>query len=1606
MKRITYIFLFLLIAIGAVAQNEENQLTFDEQTESKTITIYDSIVAGLQSLHEDVRVEKTFEFTKLWNTILLEQQKDTLVLAVKAAIKKKLTWSGALSQLVTQIHEAAVVQKFPSEAIDSLLYADLQLIRQGEKEEIHSFLKKSTHLIKTGVIHKIGAYEVRIANPTNIFFKALLPQEESFEEETIEQEVEPQEETKEENSGWGETGEDDGWGDEEDPWGEESEKDPWADFGDNGTEEEKTDDWDSWEESTDPDPANIFEPEEEESIFAIEEIPLIEGMIAEVNDVDLVFASQYDTIVLKNTSGSFMYDRNIFVGKGGFFNWQQIEGLDTITTSFEEFSLDLNKPTIEIGQASTTYPKRLEEPALGLFEYRMKNSPKQNNNYTFPRFISYKSQYQILNPGKYLDLKGGIHIKGKKIYIECLENKNGELRFSHDNHQFKLESNIFELEEGFIRSKYAKSTVYHKRDSIFHKGLYAKYDKYKEELNLIKNKNTYMKYSPFSDSYHDIEIDVDQLFWSINDSAQHIIFKNFYASHVREASFKSKAFYSNEKYIQLKGINRFHPLQLITNFWYRNRKRPFSPETLADYANLKVRDIKSALPTLESQHLISYDRELGLIDVEKKGRLWLMSLKGLVDHDQFEITSLNASSFNAEMSTETGALKVYFVNKLSIADSLKIDITLSDSTVEIHENKNFDFAGKIETSMEKFSGSSFHFNYDSFFVQMDTVDYIAISLENKNEKNTTKKKEEDGDGVDRTLHKSSGTLYLNEPNNKSFTIFYPQYPYFHSQSGAYVFFDQKHILGGAYGKKVYFYIPPFAMDSLSHNGLKEVRFKGDFTTNNILPDMEEDLIVMEDKSLGIQNKIPSNGFPLYGDKGTLFGEFKMDRQGLRAKGNYTYLNVDAYSDDFVLFEDSVVTNGTLLTLQQGTHAEIEGEYAPFPAMSVSNYRLVMDKNKDQFTISNLKKDFSLFNGGASMSGTMTISKRGAFGQGVLKSKGTRAFSSNFIFKETSFESRNTKFEIPSTTPKTPALTCENVKLDFKLDDRVAYFSPEKAGEASNSFPLLKFKTSLYSGVWQMDDNTISFSSDHTDTTLSIFRSTRKDQDYLSIPAKKGIYYKDSLVLVIKQIEKIRVGGTEIYPKGDFVKVRENAEIDSLKNAIIKVDTTHLLYDASIKIHSRNRFDGTANYDYTIADGSRFVLPFSGFSKHEEKTDSSTHIMIKATTTVSEEDRFYVQPKMQFKGDVTFYSKKKKLAFDGYIKPSISGAIKIDEWIRYTSTGEDELVLIALDSLYNEEGKQLHSGLFLSHVDRDLYYNLLGPKQTPTDNSSFPTEGYLFRDESKKQVLVGPKNRIEKTSSKGNLMTYDERTNKLYFDGKFNLSFAKDSNNVTLEASGEEEFNIRYQRHKVNSMMKIFFNIPLLAYSKMAFIFSDLADELEKRGASEKITNRNKRAIQFFNDSTTVEDLDFTDLPPFMSNIALAKGIVFTDINMTWSPDNSAWYSQEKAILSNISRTEIDAEFTTYLEVINWTGGDVINLYMEAEGKTWFYFSYKEKENTLYVRSSKKDFNDLFFTKKVKEPKPGQLGLRLSSDMEKTNYVDNFRSTYLGLTIDSFEKEEE
>lgn len=1525
-------------------------------------------------------------FNSSWAGFSDDQKKKIIETCQKMLKSKKLRTNPNFSDFFATL-VASKNANLSGSNLDTLLAITQYAVEKYDGQKLNTYFSTIRLVVEKGMVYSSG-YNRLYFKGGSYNFRLVKAKEEASVIDQYDQLL-----AKEEQQDQAQTQTtDDGWGNAKDM--DKKKKEFFSDW-DNPEAEENS--WGTLDESQ-------AKPEDQ-NIYNIGYVPTpqppIDGAVIEFKDVDFIFVTASDSTALKGTSGSLMLKNNLFVGNGGKFDWTMAGfGPDEITAELKEYNFPVKSTKLVCESAVLTYPAKTDNKVEGIFEFNSKKHKTFEDN-QYPRFKSYGSNIEIKGLGENIKYKGGLSLAGRKMYSSSIDEGTASIEILHEGKtRIRSVSPRFTMTDSTITSDVSSIVLYQtETDSIFHPGGSLKYNKNSATVRITKP-NGY-RHSPFLDSYHKIEIVADALSWNLAGSQ--IDFNITNGRDQIPALFESEEYFSGDKYSGMQGMYKFHPLQMIVAHADKTKSDVMFAEDVAKAYKLEPLTVRGAMVQLMKTGFIDYNVKAGEIKLRRKARHYVLSRRDKKDYDNITFVSISPGGANATLDLNSNELLVRGVDKIYISDSLNVNFVPDKRELKILKNRDFSFHGKINTQNFQFIGNDFNFVYDSFLVHLKTIDQIRLAVESKEKTEKGKARV-----LGNELRYSSGTLYINKPDNKSGRKRIPAYPIFDATSGATVFFDKPTIANGAYDTTIKFKIPPFKIDSLSSDDPQAIGFDGSFETGGIFPEFNEKLIVMPDYSLGFVHDAPKNGYQLYNGTGTYYNRISLDNKGIRGDGDITYLNAVLKSKDFAFFKDSVLTEGTSVVNKEGGCAQASSQDVLYPDMMVNDYRLKWLPKADSMFISNAKDPIKFYKGTGDMHGTAILTKNGMFGKGVLITRGSESESPKFHFEQTKFAARETLFKVKSDNPDKPALKCEQVKLNFDLDQSIAQFSPEQQGFASNEFPYAQYKTSLDEGTWDLKKKKIFMKMpEDGNINKSYFYSTRADQDSLVFNATDAVYDMEKLTLNVFGIPYIKVADGLVYPDSSKVIVEENAVMRTLKNARIVLDSVtkyHHLYDGIIDIEGRKKFAGEATYQYVNLGADTLSFKFQDFRLVEsEKKKEGAHTV--AMGAIREEDSLEVAPKILYKGKVTLFAEKKFLAFDGFLKLDLKGALSYSQWLKYNNDGSNGDVVINVDNAVAGNGTPLTTGMYFDTRSNEMYTTFISQKRNQLDHDIFSTKGVLEYIAQKGLFRVGVPDRLAGKTKQGSIFSYDDANSTSEFSGKFNI--LKENKNITLDAAGFGKSDLTNFKYEFNTILSFNFKVNSSVLAAVGKNLKTMASAfpLDTSETSEKIFARDtvlvyKLAELIGNAGAekfkSQKSLGYAPLPMIDSDFG--KNVVFSDVNLKWSAEYKAFYSVGTIYVSNILKDDINKAMPGHIEIKKTPKGDVINIYLEASPHSWYYITYDD--NRFAVTSSNDEVNSILAGKSKGElPDRSKFYYVKAENGEKTRFVTMFKERYLGVQED-------
>ncbi|TRX62688.1 hypothetical protein FNH22_00920 [Fulvivirga sp. M361] len=1579
---LTYFLLFLVIGTCGISLTAQGQITAD----------------SLKNRLNDSRSQQTLtirdDFLTAWPRLGPEIQ-DKAMRQVAAIMNKKYSTRGIIDLYFRSIAAAKDIEFANDPTITPYLNVMQKMIDNHDKDEILTFLRASTQFFEHHALYYANASKLYVQNDAYQFQYIEAPE---IEEAPVEEE--PEEEVFEE---------------------EESERfEDWD-------EEEPDEDWDTeWDDSfPDEDTGPTQEELLAQAITGGNVLPVIEGPVITFDEAELNFVSQYDSVFLKNTSGSYLLLSRQFVGKEGRFNWTMAGlGEDSVYCELTDYSLDVTKSKLRAEAARLTYIGKLESKIDGVFEYKSSRHDSTTDA-SYPRFQSYYSNIPVKGLGEGFIYRGGFSLKGAKINSSSVFG-DGSLIEVQDatSRKFRARADIFEFQDSLVSTKRARVVIYQGNDSIYHPAVRLNYDLNSKYLTLQKDKGGYRN-TPYTATYFNIDFTADIIRWDLNsDSLDASILE---ARKIVPAYFESSDHYNKEDYRSLGDkLYDFNPLGIVTYYASKKRVDEFYVSDLAKFYKKDELLLRGAMLYLAQKGLIGYDYNNGLVTVKKKARHLFNSKRGKKDFDNIIIASVIDTSPNATLNFAERQLTVRGVESFRVSDSLNVIIEPDSSEITLLRDRDIRFDGKIYAGNFEYIGRDFTFKYDSFLIYLNQIDSIEFFVKDENSRGNQGRRKvknalvssdsiQASSGVTNNLQSGSGTLFINKPNNKSSKKKYLNYPRFNSEKGQVAYFDKNDVLDGVYDKSLYFLVPPFDLDSLGGSDPAAIGFKGTFGSSGMFPDFEETLRIQPDFSLGFQHDIPPEGYALYEGEGRLFNKLSLDSRGLRGTGRIDFLTTSLESEDFIFYPDSVTGSGNYFEIRE---AEYNGVI--FPQASLANYEMLWLPKKDSMYIKSVEDPFQFYNETASLDGTAIVTNNGVYGSGLLATRGSHAKSDKITLKNDQFYARHAEFDLESSNPEKPALHGDDVRLKFNLNENYAVISPEVEGEAAIEFPYAQFKTSITEARWDLEEQKITMiKPDDVPIESSYFYTTRKDLDSLRFNATKAEYDINSLELKVSGIPYIIVADAKITPENNEVLILENSRIGQLTNTTIILDTLygyHRLTEGVIDIKSRNEFSGYATYQFINALNDTIPIKMEDFHLEDIPAPGTRRkdVLEKHTVangSVAETQNVLVSPGMYYKGDLILYAHQPAMELSGYVK------LDLDEpgyntWINHSSSADQQEVMIDYDNSTTEDGRRLEAGLHFAAGDNSLYHSFITEKFTPDDEDFFTPSGLLFYDEKTNEFVIEDTVKGNGNAFAGKIFRYNQATSELRFEGP--ATFIAPSKDADIKAAVIGHANINDVKYKMNSLFSIDFKpVPTQAFDIMAV---DILDVVNNLGAPEGLGDQTELLYKLADiaGERAAREYEQRSLQDYVPLAGFTKetstSMVFANVDMIWSVDFKAFYSEGKLGLSNLQRSDINGAFDGFMEAKrNEDGGPVFNLFLKASADSWYYFSYEDSRLLIY--SSNNSFNTVISKKSNgAKAKIGDLVFAPGDKAETLNFINRFRLQYYGIEepyqLDSDVEEEE
>ena len=1282
-----------------------------------------------------------------------------------------------------------------------------------------------------------------------------------------------------------------------------------------------------------------------------------------VSNATLTCYSQKDSTELYNVTGSYYPETQQFIGTKGVVTWEKAGyPRNEVFAELTGYTINMTKSSFTIDSAKLTHATYFKEPVTGLLaDQAISFTNKEKANY--PRFETYAKEFKIKNIYKGVNYEGGLTFEGANVKGTGKNADPAKITlFRNDTLYLKIRSKEFLFSKTGLSSQEVTMSLYLDKDSIYHSNLGFSYFVSTRQVNLFRTSNP-ISGSPYFDSFHNLDMYFEYLSWNMNDFK--IVLSHARGASLGHAEFESTSFFNSAYFLQLMGLDEYHPLNRLAKFaeWFYSET--FSVAEFARWLNRPVEAVTGLCIDMANKGFIFYDRINNEVTIKKKTKDFLNSYARKKDYDIINIVSeTRAPADNAILDMKKYGLTINGVSNVLLSDSQKVAIYPYNKQLIIGKNRNINFDGIVEAGLFTVFGHNFLFRYDTFKIKLQKIDSIKISVE-------TDKRDKLGNpiiqNVENLIQLGSAELYIDKPDNKSGLKSLKQYPIINTTTNSYIFYDKIAGLEGVYKQKdFYFKIDPFTYENIDHYTNKDLNLSGEFVGGNILKPMRQYLVIQENNSLGFNMTIPPEGIEVYGNRGILYNALSMSNNGLTGSGTIKHLTSTTVSDEFKFFPDSMITHASTFNIEK------DGS-GIFPILNSQDVAVRWLTQKDEWIATTAEgKTFNMFGNGTTLDGKLSLSPARLNGTGIINLTDSRVTSNLFSFASNAIKADTADYTLKSLSTNGYSFIAENANTEINFDLKMAHFRLNTDSSVVK-FPEIQYICTMTDFTYNMENRILNMEQKGksniplltTDKLIQLdfarldkptFFATNNLSDTVAFSSWKGSYHLDQEYIEAENINYIHIADALIQPENGKIIINRRAKIQQMQNAVIALNHRHILHSAKIDIESTKRYTGSAIYDYLDENKEIQKINFP-----ELEVDTAT-TYAKGYIPVSQ--KFMLSPAFSFSGDVALSARADNLIFTG-AAGILHNCRTIESYsLKFKYQIDPKNVMIPVVEKPRDMNDNLVvSGSFINIDSIHIYPTFLSAQKSWADVALVNSNGWLYYEKAKGRYLIASREKLIDQTLPGNMIGFDK--NYCILSGEGHIDFGAKLDLVKLTSAGNVVHVLDSGKVNINAILALDFHFSSEALKVMADEIR-MIPSLKPVNLNSDLNNKAMKDLLGVNIASQLKE----DMDLFGATRNLPKEfkyeLLLNDVKLFWNESTASFRSTGKIGIGFIGQQPVNVYVDGYIEIQRRRSGDLIDIYLKADQSTWYYFSYFR--GVMMTQSGNNSYNTIIAKTKLNDRK--------------------------------------
>lgn len=1149
-----------------------------------------------------------------------------------------------------------------------------------------------------------------------------------------------------------------------------------------------------------------------------------------------------DSIVVYNSTGTYYPNGKDWIGKGGSVNWQKV-GLQKEKTNakLNSYTVNMRSPNLKVDTVSLTTPY-FTKPILGQLNERAFSINREEDK-IYPQFVSFENKLAIQNIIEGINYSGGFSLKGPDFIGVGSAGEPANLSIAKDGKKFiKVNAKMVIVSPLKVSVPLCQATIYlSSKDSIYHPGIDFSYSIDNKTAEFTRGK-TGISQSPFSDSYHALDIYVPKITWQKEDSKLQLTYGIEIGKELRISRLESKNYYDSRLYEQLQGLETVHPLVAIYNYCYKYDEYILTEGKLATALGKTIDQAKPMMLQLSGLGFITYDTETKIVIVNEKTMNFIKAKSGKMDYDNLSfISDLRLKSLPTNITQEeisrnrslqvrdsmfqvlnkvrgqmksfgsldlsTLTLNLEAVDRVVISDYQSTAVFPEGNKIAIGKDRNFDFTGWFNSGKLEMKTQIANYDYSKNKINLVKTDKGIFRVRPLSERDG-----KDNISLRNALADVVGEILVDDPNNRSGNnAKITGFPKMVVTNQSRVYYNDQSIYRGAYdSSRFYFTLEPFTIDSLGSFKEKSFKLSGELVSAGIFPKFKEELKIMPDYSLGFSRVAPTGGFDFYSTKAKYENKIVLSGNGLQGEGKIDFVQSTSTSKAFTFLPDSTVGYAQFINRPIETGVQ-------FPDIESKNAYITYIPEGNLLKASSTETLLSFFKEEGKLNGTAIVSPQGVSGNGIMNLKDANLRSDNFKFKrweanaDTAVFNLKNKYAEEGEDPL--SFKTENVSANVSFSDRKGVFKSNN-GESKIDFPINQYYCKMDLFTWLMDSESVEMANTGKsnididaglDLSKANFFSVHPKQDTLQFKSTKASFSLKERTIFCSNVEYIDVADARIYPDEKKVVVRKKAVMEPLLNSKIVanyITKYHTFSNANTIITARRAYSSAGDYPYYGVDSVKYVIKM-------DKIGLDPTLQTVSTGKIADGDGFKLSKQFDYYGEVSIQASSPTITFTGATRINHNCDKFPRSWMAFSSQIDPKNIQIPVSSTMKTlEGIPISAGI-VWRDSRDIdsvrmYPTFLSTLENSKDPIVITASGLLQYNAEAKEFQIGSSEKLANRNEKGNFIALHTESCSLNGEGVIDLGMNYGS--VTVDAVGVANYNQSTGLTTLNLTTKL--NFPL------------------------------------------------------------------------------------------------------------------------------------------------------------------------------------------------------